>query len=97
MLVGGAATDPALLARAREAGVAVVTTYGMTETAGGCVYDGAPLDGVRVAGRRRRRGTAGPMLALGYRLDPEATAEAFVRRLVPHPRRRRPGGRPARP
>jgi len=25
-----------------------VTTYGMTETCGGCVYDGEPLDGVRV-------------------------------------------------
>ena len=29
-------------------GVPVVTTYGMTETAGGCVYDGGPLDGVAV-------------------------------------------------
>ena len=48
ILVGGAATDPALLDRARAEGVAVVTTYGMTETAGGCVYDGLPLDGVAV-------------------------------------------------
>ena len=32
---------------------------------------------------------AGPVLALGYRLDPAATAAAFARRLVPHPRRRR--------
>jgi o-succinylbenzoate---CoA ligase len=77
VLVGGAATDPALLARAREAGVAVVTTYGMTETAGGCVYDGTPLDGVRV---RVTEGIelAGPMLALGYRLDPQATEAAFA-------------------
>ena len=48
VLVGGAAADPGLLARAREAGVAVVTTYGMSETCGGCVYDGVPLDGVTV-------------------------------------------------
>lgn len=48
VLVGGAATDPALLGRAREAGVRVVTTYGMSETAGGCVYDGRPLPGVQV-------------------------------------------------
>jgi O-succinylbenzoic acid--CoA ligase len=77
VLVGGAATDPALLARARGEGVAVVTTYGMTETAGGCVYDGVPLDGVRV---RVSDGIelAGPMLALGYRLDPEGTAAAFA-------------------
>jgi O-succinylbenzoic acid--CoA ligase len=48
VLVGGAALDPGLRARAEAAGVRVVTTYGMTETAGGCVYDGVPLDGVRV-------------------------------------------------
>jgi O-succinylbenzoic acid--CoA ligase len=78
VLVGGAATDPALLARARAEGVPVVTTYGMTETAGGCVYDGLPLDGVRVrAGEGGGIELAGPMLALGYRLDPEATAAAF--------------------
>jgi O-succinylbenzoic acid--CoA ligase len=78
VLVGGAATDPALLARAHDAGVAVVTTYGMTETAGGCVYDGEPLDGVRVRVADRGVELAGPTLALGYRLDPRATAEAFV-------------------
>ncbi len=86
VLVGGAATDAALLARARAEGVAVVTTYGMTETAGGCVYDGEPLDGVRVrvtdGGTAGPGGTgidlAGPVLALGYRLDPEGTAVAFA-------------------
>jgi O-succinylbenzoic acid--CoA ligase len=77
VLVGGAATDPAVLARAREERVAVVTTYGMTETAGGCVYDGRPLDGVAV---RVAEGVeiAGATLALGYRCDPEATAAAFA-------------------
>ena len=76
VLVGGAATDAGLLARVRDEDVAVVTTYGMTETAGGCVYDGEPLDGVRV---RVAEGVelAGPVLALGYRLDPEGTAAAF--------------------
>ena len=49
VLLGGAAAAPSLLAAARAAGVPVVTTYGMTETCGGCVYDGRPLDGVRVA------------------------------------------------
>ncbi|MGY1707972.1 o-succinylbenzoate--CoA ligase [Geodermatophilus sp. SYSU D00758] len=77
VLVGGAATDPALLARARDAGVAVVTTYGMTETAGGCVYDGVPLDGVRVAVDAEGVRLAGPVLAVGYRRDPEGTAAAF--------------------
>ena len=49
VLLGGAAADPALLARARRAGVTVVTTYGMSETGGGCVYNGRPLAGVEVA------------------------------------------------
>ncbi len=49
ILVGGAATPPALLAHARGLGLRVVTTYGATETSGGCVYDGVPLEGVEVA------------------------------------------------
>lgn len=48
VLVGGAAAPAPLLASARAAGVRVVTTYGMSETSGGCVYDGVPLAGVRV-------------------------------------------------
>ncbi|GAA3155753.1 o-succinylbenzoate--CoA ligase [Blastococcus jejuensis] len=78
VLVGGAATDPGLLARARDAGVRVVTTYGMTETAGGCVYDGEPLTGVGVRISGGGVELSGPTLALGYRLDPAATAAAFV-------------------
>ncbi|WP_308123636.1 o-succinylbenzoate--CoA ligase [Modestobacter marinus] len=77
VLVGGAATDAPLLDAARAAGVRVRTTYGMSETAGGCVYDGRPLDGVTV---RVDEGVelSGPVLAHGYRLDPAATAGAFV-------------------
>ncbi|HWB66797.1 MAG TPA: AMP-binding protein [Mycobacteriales bacterium] len=78
VLVGGAAAAPALIDRARAAGVPVVTTYGMSETCGGCVYDGRPLDGVEVDvdadGRIRLRG---PMLASGYRGRPDLTAAAF--------------------
>ncbi len=78
IVVGGAATDPDLLTRARDRGVCVVTTYGMTETAGGCVYDGVPLEGVAAQVRDGGVELSGPVLALGYRLDPEATAEAFA-------------------
>jgi o-succinylbenzoate---CoA ligase len=48
ILVGGAATSPSLLERALSLGLRVVTTYGATETSGGCVYDGVPLPGVTV-------------------------------------------------
>src|SRR5207302_10386605 len=48
ILLGGAAAPPGLVERARAAGAPIVTTYGMTETCGGCVYDGHVLDGVHV-------------------------------------------------
>lgn len=48
VLVGGAATPARLADRARGAGLALRLSYGMSETCGGCVYDGRPLDGVRV-------------------------------------------------
>lgn len=79
VLVGGAATSPSVLAAARDAGARVVTTYGMSETAGGCVYDGVPIAGATVdldpSGRIR---LGGPTLARGYRGEPELTAEAFA-------------------
>lgn len=78
VLLGGAATPARLLDRARSAGVRVHTTYGMSETAGGCVYDGVPLDGVRVRLADDVIELAGPMLASGYRRDPVGTASAFV-------------------
>lgn len=81
VLLGGSAAPAALVEHAREAGVNIVTTYGMTETCGGCVYDGVPLDGVSVETRPDEAGRImlrGPMLATGYRLRPDLTAEAFV-------------------
>ena len=78
VLVGGAATDEELLSRAGREDVAVVISYGMTETASGCVYDGRPLDGVRIQVGDDGIRLAGPMLAQGYRLDPAGTAAAFA-------------------
>ena len=49
VLVGGAALTAELANQANEAGINVVTTYGMSETSGGCVYNGEPLEGVQVA------------------------------------------------
>ncbi|KAA1422529.1 AMP-binding protein [Mumia zhuanghuii] len=78
VLVGGAALDPALRARAVDAGVRIVRTYGMSETAGGCVYDGVPLDGVALRiDVEQRVWLAGPVLFDGYAGDPEATSDAL--------------------
>ena len=66
VLLGGAAAPAGLLDAARDAEVPVVTTYGMTETCGGCVYDGVPLDGVRAEVRDDGRiWISGPMLFSG--------------------------------
>ncbi|WP_152348483.1 AMP-binding protein [Brevibacterium sp. CFH 10365] len=67
ILLGGAAISPSLLERAEAAGLAIVRTYGMSETAGGCVYDGVPFDGVEVT--ITEAGTidlTGPVVADGY-------------------------------
>lgn len=48
VLVGGGPTDVQLYQKALDAGVRLTLTYGMTETAGGCVYDGIPLRGTKV-------------------------------------------------
>jgi len=78
ILLGGAAVPPGLLDSARAAGGNVTTTYGMSETCGGCVYDHVPLDGVSVqigAGGRIR--IAGPVLFSGYRGRPDLTGQAM--------------------
>jgi o-succinylbenzoate---CoA ligase len=77
ILVGAAATSAELISRASESGVRVVTTYGMTETGGGCVYDGVPLAGVEVTIEAGRIVIAGPTLFSGYRLQPDLTAKVM--------------------
>lgn len=79
VLVGGGPTEVGLVERARAAGIRVVTTYGMSETCGGCVYDGEPLHGVAVdlADDDRILIRSNTLFA-GYRLRPDLTAEAVV-------------------
>lgn len=48
VLVGGAHADENLLVQAKNLGINCITTYGMTETSGGCVYNGEPLPGVEI-------------------------------------------------
>ena len=79
VLVGGQALAAPLAERAQAAGVRVVRTYGASETSGGCVYDGVPLDGVAVRIDDGEVQVAGPVLAEGYLGEPERTAAAFVR------------------
>jgi O-succinylbenzoic acid--CoA ligase len=78
VLLGGAAAPASLLAQARGFGVTVVTTYGMSETAGGCVYDGHPLSvsQVRLEEDGRIR-LGGATLAEGYLGEPALSTKAF--------------------
>ncbi len=76
VLLGGAAAPAGLLDAARAARVPVVTSYGMTETCGGCVYDGIPLDEVQVkiGDEDGRIWIGGPVLFSGYVGGPERLA-----------------------
>jgi len=67
VLVGGAQLQEDLLHRALDAGISVVRTYGMSETSGGCIYEGTPLKGIGL--RISDAGLieiSGPVLASGY-------------------------------
>ncbi|QLY34216.1 o-succinylbenzoate--CoA ligase [Nocardia huaxiensis] len=76
VLVGGAATPAPVLERARTAGINVVRTYGMSETCGGCVYEGVPLSGTEIRIQDGRVMLGGATLAKGYRGLPDHPAFA---------------------
>ena len=78
ILLGGQAAAPSLILAADTLAVRITRTYGSSETAGGCVYDGRPLDGVGLRVVDGRVELSGPMLADGYLDDPERTAVAFT-------------------
>lgn len=78
VLVGGQALAPAVAERADAAGVRVVRTYGSSETAGGCVYDGTPIGDTRIRFVDGRIELSGSSLADGYLGDPGRTAATFV-------------------
>ena len=78
ILLGGAPASAMLLDAAKDAGLKIVTTYGSAETCGGCVYNGSPIEGVRVMlDDDGRVLLGGDTVAAGYLGAPEATAEAF--------------------
>ena len=68
VLVGGAALSSSLRAQAETVGIKIVTTYGMTETCGGCIYDGKVLDGVSVEINNGKISVRGPILASSIEL-----------------------------
>lgn len=78
ILIGGQAASPSLTLAADTLGVRITRTYGSSETAGGCVYDGRALDDVAIRIVDGGVELSGPMLADGYLGDPERTAAAFT-------------------
>jgi O-succinylbenzoic acid--CoA ligase len=79
ILVGGSSMPPGLAERAAAAGTVTVSTYGLTESCGGVVYDGVPLPGVGVRiGAASEVELSGPTLMHGYRGDAAATAGALA-------------------
>jgi len=79
VLCGAAAIPAAVRTQARDCGVRLVTTFGMTETAGGCVYDGLPLPVSEVhIDNDRHVVLGGATVAAGYLGDPAMTADHFT-------------------
>ncbi|TFD66531.1 o-succinylbenzoate--CoA ligase [Cryobacterium ruanii] len=71
ILVGGQMIRPDLIAQAEALDVRVVRTYGSSETAGGCVYNGVPIGDTLVRVVDGQLELSGSVLAEGY-LDDEA-------------------------
>ncbi|MDG4663558.1 o-succinylbenzoate--CoA ligase [Mycobacterium sp. 236(2023)] len=67
VLIGGGPMPAGVAEKASAAGISAVRTYGMSETAGGCVYDGVPLTGVSIRIEDARISLGGPTVASGYR------------------------------
>lgn len=78
ILVGGQSLPSALRSRAKALGWNLATSYGSSETSGGSLYNGEPLDGVKVRIRAGEVQLTGPVLASGYLGDPIRTAASFI-------------------
>lgn len=78
LLTGGQAVPKALAERARALDYSVVRSYGSSETATGCIYDGYPVGATRTRLIAGVLEIAGPTLADGYLDDPALTEQAFT-------------------
>lgn len=78
VLIGGAPITQKLIASAQDCGISLVTSYGMTEMGGGCIYDSQPLPGIEMkidsAGLINLKG---PVVANSYFGDSQATKRHF--------------------
>ena len=78
VLVGGGPLRRQTRLDAQAEDIRVVQTYGMSETCGGCVYDGVPLDAVALKiDADGQVLVGGPVLFDGYEGDPQRTTEAL--------------------
>ena len=79
IVTGGAPLPPAVRARATSAGAVVVDAYGLSETWGGILLDGAPIAGAAVMlGDNDEVLLRGPMIMRAYRLRADETGSAFT-------------------
>jgi len=78
ILLGGQSAPLSLLEAADRAGLRVTTTYGSSETCGGCVYDGTPIGNTSIRIAAGEVELSGAVLAEGYLDDAERTSAAFV-------------------
>ena len=81
VLVGGSATPLSDQIHARDQGIAAVFTYGMTETSGGCVFNGTPAPGVdiEIDAQTQVITISGEVIATGYRPQSSSTQRDFFR------------------
>lgn len=77
VLVGGAALTESIAHDAENAGITVVQTYGMSETSGGCIYNGEPLPGVEVKIINGQVAIKGATMASTYINDKSAWLDKF--------------------
>jgi O-succinylbenzoic acid--CoA ligase len=78
ILVGGQAVSAKLVERADRFGIRLLRTYGSSETAGGCVYNGRPIGNTVVRAIDGELEISGSVLAEGYLDDADRTRERFV-------------------
>lgn len=74
ILVGGAPTTEKTKRQCKELGINIVTTYGSSETSGGCIYNGRPIPSAKVRVTNGRIYLGGPMIAQGYRNPPPGSS-----------------------